>query len=214
MTQTITRERKQKFLAILEAYYQDNPPTQESTDFNKEVAEILALESLSRIEKYEPIRKFDASAYFQNNKREYFDIIKKYIPGASFKKIADARDEIVVRFCEAIESFGGDDVNKDMKTQARAMGISDKVLDFSERAGKALGFSIMPLDPVSVTAYEWIMAQEAHGQTIESFAEWARKEESKYMGKYRKEAGNIRNDWARAFGGVNEDRTTIVKRMS
>jgi hypothetical protein len=47
------------------------------------------------------------------------------------------------------------------------------------------------------------MQQEAKGQTIEEFSDWARKEESKYMGKYRKEAGNIRNDWARAFGAGN-----------
>jgi len=40
MTQTLTRERKQKFLQILEMYYQDNPPTQEATDFNKEVKNI------------------------------------------------------------------------------------------------------------------------------------------------------------------------------
>jgi len=96
-----------------------------------------------------------------------------------------------------------EEMNQDMLTQARAKGIPDNVSLFSERAGKALGFAVMPLDPVSVLAYEWIMQQEAKGQTIEEFADWARKEESKYMGKYRKEAGNIRNDWARAFGSGN-----------
>lgn len=96
-----------------------------------------------------------------------------------------------------------EEMNQDMLTQARAKGIPDVISLFSERAGKALGFAVMPLDPVSVSAYEWIMQQEAKGQTIEEFSDWARKEESKYMGKYRKEAGNIRNDWARAFGAGN-----------
>ena len=96
-----------------------------------------------------------------------------------------------------------EEMNQDMLTQARSKGIPDAISLFSERAGRALGFAVMPLDPVSVSAYEWIMQQETKGQTIEEFSDWARKEESKYMGKYRKEAGNIRNDWARAFGAGN-----------
>jgi len=53
MTQTLSRERKQKFLAILEEYYQDNPPSQDATDFNIEVAGKLVEASLSRTEKTE-----------------------------------------------------------------------------------------------------------------------------------------------------------------
>ena len=92
-------------------------------------------------------------------------------------------------------------VNIDMKTQARAMGIPDEILKFSERTGRALGFTVMQLDPVSIEAYQWIMDQERYGQTVEAFANWARKDEDgKFIGKYRKSAGAIRNDWVRAFG--------------
>ena len=50
MTQTLRRERKQKFLAILESWYQDNPPTRESTEYNERVAEYLADAAMSRSE--------------------------------------------------------------------------------------------------------------------------------------------------------------------
>jgi DnaD/phage-associated family protein len=50
MTQTLRRERKQKFLKILELWYQDNPPTKEATDFNARVAELLADAAMSRSE--------------------------------------------------------------------------------------------------------------------------------------------------------------------
>jgi len=51
MTQTLRRERKQKFFNILEKWYQDNPPTAEASKFNFEVAEILADASMSRAER-------------------------------------------------------------------------------------------------------------------------------------------------------------------
>ena len=81
------------------------------------------------------------------------------------------------------------------------------VVKFSKRVGLALGLSDMPLDDVSISAYQWIAQQEQNGQTIEKFAEWARTgEQSKYIGKYHKGAGIIKNDWARAF-------TSITPRM-
>jgi len=54
MTQTLQRERRQKFLEILEMYYQDNPPTEEATKYNTEVADKLAEASISRGEKFQP----------------------------------------------------------------------------------------------------------------------------------------------------------------
>ena len=111
--------------------------------------------------------------------------------------------DLAVRIYEITSGSQGGGVNQDMKTQARAKGIPDNVLKFSERAGKALGFPVMQLDSVSVEAYKWIMAQEKYGQSIEAFANWARRDENgKFIGKYRKSAGNIKNDWFGAFGNT------------
>jgi hypothetical protein len=79
-------------------------------------------------------------------------------------------------------------------------GVDEDIVKFSRRVGLALGLSDMPLDDVSIDAYKWIAMQEANKQTIEAFADWARSgEQGKYIGKYRKGAGIIKNDWARAF---------------
>lgn len=94
------------------------------------------------------------------------------------------------------------DMQIDMKEEAKRRGISDAVIRFSDRAGKALGFAVMPLDPVSVQSYEWIIEQEKSGQTIEKFAEWAKREKAEYIRMYRKTAENIRIDWGRAFGAI------------
>ena len=52
---TLRQERIEKFLNILETYYQDNPPSQDATDFNKNIAEILADAAPARTElKAEP----------------------------------------------------------------------------------------------------------------------------------------------------------------
>lgn len=48
---TLTAERKEKFLEILEKWYQDNPPTREATEFNENVANELVLASFSRSER-------------------------------------------------------------------------------------------------------------------------------------------------------------------
>lgn len=48
---TLTAERKEKFLEILEKWYQDNPPTQEATEFNENVANELVAASFSRSER-------------------------------------------------------------------------------------------------------------------------------------------------------------------
>ena len=105
--------------------------------------------------------------------------------------------DLAKRIYEFIESKTEIDMNQDMKTIARARGISEDVINFSDRACRAFGFSIMPMDDISVDAYKWVMQQP---QTIEQFADWARTDEQgRYIGKYRKNAGNIKNDWARAF---------------
>jgi len=109
-----------------------------------------------------------------------------------------------------------DKVNTDIKTVARSRGVSEETIKFIDRACKAFGFAIMQLDEVSLVAYRWIMEQEAKGQTIEQFADWARlDEQGKFIGKYRNNGGSIRNDWARAFGvKPADDRTSLIRRMS
>lgn len=105
--------------------------------------------------------------------------------------------DLAKRIYEFIESKTEHDMNTDMKAIARARGISDDVIKFIDKASRAFGFSIMPMDEISIDAYKWIMQQP---QTIEQFADWARTDEGgKFIGKYRKGAGNIKNDWARAF---------------
>lgn len=108
----------------------------------------------------------------------------------------------------------GDNVNQDIKTVARSRGISEEMIKFIDRACKAFGFQIMQLDDISLSAYAWVMEKEAAGQKIEAFADWARQEEGgKYIGKYRKNGGEIKNDWVRAFS-FSDDRTSMIKRMS
>jgi len=48
---TLRQERIEKFLKILEDYYQDNPPTKDATEYNTEVAELLADAAPARTEK-------------------------------------------------------------------------------------------------------------------------------------------------------------------
>jgi hypothetical protein len=106
------------------------------------------------------------------------------------------------------------DMNKDMKTIALSRGMTDAEVRFFDRTCKAFGFTMMQLDEVSISSYRWIMEKESTGQTIEAFAEWARLDDmGKFIGKYRKNGGNIKNDWARAFGGNsgNEVLSTMVR---
>lgn len=110
----------------------------------------------------------------------------------------------------------GENVNADIKTIARSRGVPENEINFIDRTCKAFGFSIMQLDEVSLVTYRWIAEQESKGQTIEMFADWARTDEQgKFIGKYRNSAGNIRNDWARAFGiKPPDDRTSLIRRMT
>jgi DNA-binding transcriptional ArsR family regulator len=105
-----------------------------------------------------------------------------------------------------------EDLNAQMKTMARARGVPENEIEFIDRACNAFGFQVMQIDEISLVAYRWIMSQEILGQTIEDFADWARKDEDgKFIGKYRKNGGNIRNDWAQAFGEPEPPRKQFPK---
>src|SRR5688572_26622764 len=57
---TLTKERTEKVFAILESAYQDNPPTQEASNYNMEQAEkiVEAVRSRSEVEgEYKTERK-------------------------------------------------------------------------------------------------------------------------------------------------------------
>jgi hypothetical protein len=90
-------------------------------------------------------------------------------------------------------------VNIDMKTEARARGVSEQNIKMSETVGKAFGFDVMPLTDEACTIYEWIAEQENKGQKIRTFAEWAKKEKAQYIRMYRKDVSNIKIDWGLAF---------------
>jgi len=94
-------------------------------------------------------------------------------------------------------------MNRDMKTEARARGVSEKNIKMSEIVGKALGFDVMPLTEEACKVYEWIAEQElSNGQKITTFAEWAKKEKAQYIRMYRKDVSNIKIDWSLAFAVV------------
>lgn len=98
------------------------------------------------------------------------------------------------------ELFEDKDMHPDMKARARSFGVPENIIKFIDRSCKAFGFSMMQMDEISIDAYKWVIEQEAKGQTIEKFADWARSDEmGRFIGKYRKSGGNIKNDWARAF---------------
>lgn len=92
------------------------------------------------------------------------------------------------------------DVNRNMKTEALARGISKTDIAMSERVADALGFDVMPLTPQACKVYEWIAEQEAKGQTIEAFAVWAKNiERLDFITMYRKDVSNIKLKWPLAF---------------
>jgi hypothetical protein len=108
--------------------------------------------------------------------------------------------DLAKRIYEFVESK---DMNIDMKTQARARGISENDIAMSERVGKALGFDVMPLTPQACEVYQWIAEQEAKGQKIETFAKWATSaEELRFITMYRKDVSNIKLKWPLAFVSV------------
>lgn len=197
MTQTITRERKQKFIAILEAFSDKLSRAEiEAT------AELLADASISRAERAHPAKEFDIAGYFNNNKREYFDIIKKHIPGASFNKILAARDEIIINIGDTMKS---------MFAESLAHDIDPQVFKMSEKLAKLLGFVVMPLTPSAVKVYQWVIEQERNGQKVESFATWAKNEDNlKYIKQYRNNPENIMTNWPQAFPQAAARQTDYV----
>lgn len=128
------------------------------------------------------------------------------IRGGKNKFVKDLAD----RMMQFLEERGGD-MQKDIKTRARIAGISEEVIDYADRICKVFSFEIVPLTPVAVEVYEWMMEQEVKGQTVEQFAKWAKDPERvKFINKYRNSAGNFKNDWVLAFG---ETKGTMVSLM-
>lgn len=97
----------------------------------------------------------------------------------------------------------------DLKVVFLARGGTPEQIAIYDRLCNAFGFGNMPLDPASAKVYDWIAEQEANGQRLETFAEWAKgKDRIQFIRMYRKDAANIRIDWPRAFteaGGFTAD---------
>jgi hypothetical protein len=116
--------------------------------------------------------------------------------------------DLAKRIYELVEQ----NMNRDMKTEARARGVSEESIILSDRIGKALGFDVMPLTPAACGVYDWVAEQEAKGEKIETFARWAKSEERiDYIRMYRKDAENIKIDWVKAFNkAVNARQTEFI----
>ena len=106
--------------------------------------------------------------------------------------------DLAKRIYETLEENG--DMNKEIRTQARARGIPEEIIAMCDRVSKAFNFDVMGITEKDQDVYAWLIERNASGQTIEAFAEWAReKERAQYIRKYRNDTGNIRNDWNLAF---------------
>lgn len=83
-----------------------------------------------------------------------------------------------------------------------------------EKLERALGLRNMKRDDRAVEVYRWVVEQEAAGQTVQKFAEWAKMPERvQFIGKYKNNPEAIQRDWALAFevsevkkGGYDEVR--------
>lgn len=148
MTQTLRRERYQKFLVILEKYYQDNPPTADATEFNKLVAKELSEAADSRTEARDPL----------------WDIMHGQAPDSE---------------------------------QAKSIAA---VHDVALRLENGLRRNLFPETPEAQKVYKWILEQEAKGQKLETWVEWANGEKRReFTFKYRENPVLIRSDWPQAF---------------
>lgn len=124
------------------------------------------------------------------------NIIENVLFEAHVPRARKVARKIIERISPYLES---EPMNQDMKTEARARGVPEWAISFSERAGKALGFDVMNLRDADIQVYKWILEQEERGQKIETFAEWAKKEKAQYIRMYRKDTSNIKIDWSLAF---------------
>lgn len=104
-------------------------------------------------------------------------------------------------------------MNVDMRTEFLARGGSMEDVKMFDRLCKVFSFDMMPLTESAREVYKWIAEQEAKGQKLETFVAWARgAERAQYINKYRKDAGNIRNDWALVFS-ANEKTSGITRQV-
>lgn len=100
---------------------------------------------------------------------------------------------------EIIELFGGQ-MNADVKVMAMARGASPEEIELSEKVERAFGFDQVNMRPEDIEVYRWIFEQEAKGQTLRAFVEWAKHPDRlQYIRKYRKNPSDIKLDWGLAF---------------
>jgi hypothetical protein len=65
----------------------------------------------------------------------------------------------------------------------------------------------MPITEDAIKIYKWIAEQEAKGQKLSVFVEWAKDQErARFIRMYRKDPSEIKVDWMQAFGGNSRAR--------
>lgn len=127
MTQTLRRERRQKFLSILEMYYQDNPPSDDATEHNKMVAELLADAATSEVE-----RRTDETFGEYKTRSNVFRIYEENI-GATSPLIADQLKDIERDYPEG---WFEDAVKEALKNNVRKLAYVLTILDRWKVSGK------------------------------------------------------------------------------
>lgn len=184
MTQTITRELRKRF---------------EGAGETPERAETLAGIAL-QVRGIQTPPSMDYVKYIKNN-NSFYKIITDELPSVNRGKIFATVGKLLLDIEGLLKGLSGEEeVNTDMRTEARARGVSDVALKTHDRICRALGFEVMQLTPSACAVYEWVAEQEAKGQSIDKFAKWAKSPgRSQFIRMYRKDASNISIDWPQAF---------------
>lgn len=192
MTQTITREIRKAF---------------EANGYSPDEAGDLALIALT-VRGMQSQPRMDTLKYIKSN-NDFYKIITTALPNANRSAVFAVKDKLIADIEEMIKvTIQEADVNVDMKTEFLARGGTIEEAKMFDRICKAFLFDMMPLTDSAREVYRWIAEQESSGQRLEKFVAWARgADRAQYINKYRKDAGNIRNDWALAFP-VTQGRTT------
>lgn len=141
-------------------------------------------------------------------------VILKQIAMGVTVQCKGGQGKFVKDLAKNLYAFLEENMHSDIKVLAAVNGIDKEIVAYAERICNAFSFATVQLTPIAIGVYKWMMEQEEKGQTVEKFADWARQpERAKFINKYRKDAGNFKNDWVLAFeaqetkgGGYDEVR--------
>lgn len=206
---TLSRERRQRFEAIIKeselyfmAFDDDATSDDEKDGIVSRLATALADAAASRTEAQE---KPMYSIGSEQLSWELYNAIKdtKYIGKATRTKMREVLEE----------KLGKEETMRN-KQWDLAHDFPADLAPMVEKLERALGLRNMKRDDRAVEVYRWVLEQEAAGQTVQKFAEWAKMPERvQFIGKYKNNPEAIQRDWALAFevsevkkGGYDEVR--------